>query len=68
MPISEAKKLILQRGLPVRAGAVPDPSLGTRLPAAGESSGGRIFGKKNEEAAAEEAKPAPAAAPKGHGQ
>jgi hypothetical protein len=42
MPVSEAKKLILERGLPVRAGDPVDPSLGTRRPARGESSSGRI--------------------------
>jgi hypothetical protein len=68
MPISEAKKLLLQRGLPVRADGAPDPSLGTRLPAAGEASGGRILGKKPEEAVKEEAAPAPASTHKGHGQ
>jgi hypothetical protein len=45
MPIAEAKKLTLQRGLPVRAEGAPDPSLGTRLPATGESSGGRTLVK-----------------------
>lgn len=44
IPIAEAKKLILQRGLPVRPGAAPDPRLGTSAPAMGESSGGRTFG------------------------
>ena len=41
MPIDEAKKLILERGLPVREGEDVSPTLGTRLPARGESSGGR---------------------------
>jgi hypothetical protein len=42
LPIEEAKKLILQRGLPGRAsGAVDDPMLGTHAPAYGEASGGR---------------------------
>jgi hypothetical protein len=69
MPISEAKKLILQRGLPARAGEV-DPLLGTRRAAFGESSGGRTIpvGKKKEEVTKEEATPAPAAPHKGHGQ
>jgi hypothetical protein len=44
VPIAEAKKLILQRGLPVRAGAPPDPRLGTHAYAMGESSGGRTIG------------------------
>jgi hypothetical protein len=41
VPIELAKKLIVQHGLPVRAGAVDDPSEGTHAPAYGESSGGR---------------------------
>jgi len=44
VPIAEAKKLILQRGLPVRADAPPDPRLGTHAYAQGESSGGRTIG------------------------
>ena len=43
MPIDEAKKLILERGLPVSEGEEVSPTLGTRLPARGESSGGRII-------------------------
>lgn len=44
VPIEEAKKLILQRGLPVRAsGAADDPRLGTHAPAYGEASGGRTI-------------------------
>jgi hypothetical protein len=42
VPISEAKKLILQRGLPARAEDA-DPSAGTRAAAYGESSGGRTI-------------------------
>jgi hypothetical protein len=41
VPIEAAKKLIVQHGLPVRAGAPDDPALGTHAPAFGESSGGR---------------------------
>jgi hypothetical protein len=41
MPVSEAKRLILERGLPVRAGNPVDPTLGTRRPAGGEASSGR---------------------------
>jgi hypothetical protein len=69
MPISEAKKLILQRGLPARADGT-DPSLGTRRAAFGESSSGRAIplGRKKEEVTKEEATPAPAAPQKGHGQ
>ena len=43
MPIDQAKKLIVERGLPVREGEEVSPTLGTRLPARGESSGGRII-------------------------
>jgi hypothetical protein len=41
VPIEEAKQLLLQRGLPVRADAPTDPWLGTYSPARGESSSGR---------------------------
>lgn len=43
MPIDEAKKLILERGVPVRAGDPLDPALGTHAAARGESSGGRTI-------------------------
>ena len=44
VPIDEAKKLILQRGLPVRAsGAVEDPRMGTHAPAYGGPSSGRTI-------------------------
>jgi hypothetical protein len=44
LPIEEAKKLIVQRGLPVRAtGAVDDASVGSHAPAYGEASGGRTI-------------------------
>jgi hypothetical protein len=44
VPIEEAKKLLVQRGLPVRAsGAVQDPATGTHAPAYGEASGGRAI-------------------------
>lgn len=67
MPISEAKKLILQRGLPARGDEV-DPSLGTRRAAFGESSSGRTIpaGRKKEEVTKEEATPAPAPTHKEH--
>jgi hypothetical protein len=48
MPIAEAKTLLLERGLTVRAEGTPDPSLGTRFPATGESSGGRSLLRKKE--------------------
>ena len=41
IPIEEAKKLLLQRGLPVRQDGPADPALGTNAAAAGEASGGR---------------------------
>ena len=40
IPIAEAKKLVVERGLPARSEAV-DPALGTRRGAYGESSGGK---------------------------
>jgi hypothetical protein len=43
MPIDEAKKLIRERGLPVREGEAAAPMLGTRAPSRGEASGGRMF-------------------------
>ena len=44
VPIEEAKKLIVQRGLPVRAsGAVEDPRMGTHAAAYGAPSGGRTI-------------------------
>jgi hypothetical protein len=44
VPIEEAKKLLVQHGLPVRAtGTVDDPRTGTHAPAYGEASGGRAI-------------------------
>ena len=44
VPIEEAKKLIVQHGVPVRAsGTVDDPRAGTNTPAYGEASGGRTI-------------------------
>lgn len=43
VPIADAKKLLLQRGLPVRAGADTDILEGTHAPSMGESSGGRAI-------------------------
>ena len=45
IPIDEAKKLTLERGLAVRPDPLTDPRLGTRTPASGESSSGRIITK-----------------------
>jgi hypothetical protein len=41
--IDRAKHLIVERGLPVRADAVTDTRLGTRAPAYGEASSGRVI-------------------------
>jgi hypothetical protein len=41
IPIDEAKKQLLQRGLPVRADGQVDPWMGTYSAARGEASGGR---------------------------
>jgi hypothetical protein len=47
LPIAEAKRLIIERGLPVRAGGgIDDPRTGTRAPAYGEASGGRTIGAR----------------------
>lgn len=43
IPIEEAKKLLRERGLPVREGGAVAPELGTRLPARGEATGGRMI-------------------------
>ena len=54
LPIEEAKKLIVQRGLPVRtSGAVEDPRMGTHAPAYGEASGGRLIAVPKAAVAAE---------------
>lgn len=42
IPIEEAKKRLIERGLPVRGDAAADPTQGTNRPARGESSSGRI--------------------------
>jgi len=52
IPIDEAKRLILERGLPSREFDAVDPALGTRLPAMGEASGGRVITGVLPEAAA----------------
>jgi hypothetical protein len=59
MPIEEAKKRLIERGLPVRPEGEAAPTLGTRLPARGEASGGRIITMP----AAEPAPEAPSEAP-----
>jgi hypothetical protein len=54
--IDAAKKLVVEHGLPVRAGAADDRSEGTNAPAYGEASGGRNIPLKH---AAPPAAPAP---------
>lgn len=44
IPIEEAMKKIVERGLPTRAEAPANPRLGTMAPAMGESSSGRVLG------------------------
>lgn len=67
IPIAEAKKLILERGLPARAEGT-DGSQGTRRAAYGEASSGRSIptgmAKPQQESAPQEI-PAPAVPPKG---
>jgi hypothetical protein len=65
IPIDEAKKLTLERGLPVRPDPLTDPRLGTRTPASGESSSGRNI-TRTLAPSAPEATPAPAPAPDAH--
>ena len=61
IPIDEAKKLMLERGLAVRPDPLTDERLGTRRPSSGESSSGRNVTRTLAPAAP--APPAPAAAP-----
>jgi hypothetical protein len=63
IPIDEAKKLTLERGLPVRPDPTTDPSLGTHKPAYGEASSGRLITKAAPAASAEAAPTAPTPAP-----
>ena len=62
IPIDEAKKLTIERGLVVRQDPLTDEHLGTRRPASGESSSGRNITRTVAPAAAS----APAPAPAGH--
>jgi hypothetical protein len=67
IPIDEAKRLLLQRGLPSRGGQPIAPSLGTRVPASGEASGGRmITAPPPAPEKPGEQKPAPKPQQKGH--
>ncbi|MEP6918815.1 MAG: hypothetical protein ABJC89_24460 [Acidobacteriota bacterium] len=43
VPIAEAKKLLLQHGLPARTEAAPNPLEGTHAYAMGEASGGKTI-------------------------
>jgi hypothetical protein len=56
VPIDRAKALLLQRGLPTRAGA-SDPAEGTHAAASGESSGGRAIPAANSPSANPPAQP-----------
>jgi hypothetical protein len=74
IPIDQAKKLLIERGLPARTGGTPDAQ-GSNAPAFGESNGGRTIptgeapaggaqGPQQKPAAgAPDQKPEPAAAP-----
>ena len=59
IPIEEAKKLLKERGVPVREGEPLDPSLGTRAPSRGEASGGKMLVVGGQTASAPEPAPAP---------
>jgi hypothetical protein len=52
IPIDEAKKLTIERGLAVRPDPLTDERLGTRRPASGESSSGRTVTRELPAAAA----------------
>jgi hypothetical protein len=73
IPIDEAKKKLLEHGLPSRAGSI-DPGLGTHTQAYGEASGGRTIptggGATGAAAGKEPPQPpaSPAAAPRKEGQ
>jgi len=74
IPIDQAKKLLIERGLPARTGGTPDAQ-GTNAPAFGESNGGRTIPtgeapaggaqepQQKPGAGAPDQKPEPAAAP-----
>lgn len=68
IPIEEAKKLLRERGVPVREGGAVAPDLGTGLPARGEASGGRVIATtpSSEPSDTPEAAPAPAPGGKPH--
>jgi hypothetical protein len=68
IPIDEAKKKLIERGLPTRPDVPEDPRLGTWAPAMGESSSGRVLGSRATPNAPSAPAPRPAADPahKGH--
>lgn len=66
VPIDEAKKLLLGRGLPVREGAAP-LDFGVRPWVRGESSGGRAITQPLPERTDQGPAPSPAAKPHGSG-
>ena len=69
MPLENAKKLLVERGLPVREGEAAAPNLGTGLPARGEASGGRtITAPVSAEPVHETQPPPPAVTPGQEGQ
>jgi hypothetical protein len=55
VPIDQAKKLLVERGLPSRSTGAVDPRLGTRAPAYGEATGGRTIPTGEPAAAAKQA-------------
>ena len=61
--IDDAKKRLLEQGLPVRSDAPVDPRLGTHAASRGESSGGRGILLKPGTPGTEPPPPAPSAAP-----
>jgi hypothetical protein len=64
--IDQAKKRILESGLPVRPDPLTDPRLGTGTPASGESSSGRNITRTPAAPVAAPQAPAPAPAATGH--
>lgn len=66
IPIEEAKKKLLERGLPLRPAGPVDARLGTMAPAMGESSSGRVLGSPPSSPAGSAPAPQPPAEHKGH--
>jgi len=63
IPIDKAKAMLLQKGLPVRADAVTDPTEGTHYYSTGESSGGRNLKAAGADLSGGAAAPVPPATP-----